>query len=95
MYAEELSRMAEQCRRSGTSFTGKVMMMLSGILGPSVASAIVYHVGGESLSDPRLLVESLESLFHEATEVILRALVSDESQPDLESPIDYNAQPHV
>ena len=75
LYAEQLSKIARECERSGVSFSGKVMRDLSDILGPSPAQAVVFYVHGENLSNPKRLVEGIVRLFHQGAPVILAKLV--------------------
>lgn len=74
-YVARLSKIAAECRRSGQSLSGKVMLCLSEMLGSSVAQAVIYYVDGEGLADPRSLVEGLVRLFHQGASVILAELV--------------------
>lgn len=77
-YEERLSRISEECRSTGASFRERIQGELSGILGPTVAQAVVYYTGPDRLSDSRLLVEGLANFFHEGADVILQKIVVSE-----------------
>lgn len=77
LYAEQLSKMARECERSGVSFSGKVMRDLAEILGPAGAQAVIYFLDGDNISNPKRLVDGLLRLFHQGASVILTNLVRE------------------
>jgi hypothetical protein len=70
-YATELSKVAEACRKNGTSFQSLVRSELSELLGASSAQACVFHIGPECLTDPWRLVEGLKDIFGSGADVLL------------------------